>query len=133
MNKVEIIGLVDSGATKSIIRSFCAERVGLNVGKSNSRSRWMLADNTGELKVVGCVVATIKIGETRIEHELVVVDKLAYDFIVGVGLLKALDSSLDFKENRWLVGNSEVPLSCAGGSTMTACLSESVVIPPMVS
>ena len=87
VNKTKVTALIVSGATRSIAPMSLANSLSLTIVPPVNGRKWLLADNSSTLGVIGTARVTVKISASQIPHKLVFTETLAYDLIVGVDVL----------------------------------------------
>ncbi|CAH8627089.1 unnamed protein product [Dicrocoelium dendriticum] len=90
---IPLIGLIDTGACKSLIRSDSTSQL-TNCTRAPCRYR-LTAANGGSLPVRETVTALVEIASDTFHHEFVVADRIPFSVIIGMDLLSRLRCRLD--------------------------------------
>ena len=131
VNGVGVSALIDTRATKSIAPESLARKLNLELDQSENQRRWILADNSSTLVVVGKSKIKLAIGKSVVVHELVFTKELAYDLIIGVDILVSLGCKIDYETGALEVGGEKIDLSVSQTkNTTVASLQESLTIEP---
>jgi len=101
--------LVDTGATKTIIRPDALERKGL----INQMVTLKLRTATGqEVPTHGKIAVLLEIGSQVINHEVIVAD-ITEEFILGMDVIRKYGFHIDLKNDALRIDNEEIPFSDA--------------------
>ena len=99
INGVAVSGLLDSGATHSLVSHVVAQRLNLPVRGADLHRSMVLA-NGGLLDVVGFAACSIEIGSARLNCEIIVVPSLSYELIFGMDVLRRLKAVASFASGK---------------------------------
>lgn len=87
INGKQIMGIVDTGSDKSIIRADVASALGLKL-RFLEPSEPIRVANGEPLRTEGAISVVVGIGSIELEHKLLISDSITDDFLIGWDLLK---------------------------------------------
>ena len=129
LNGLAVSGLLDSGATHSLVSSSSARRLNLLV-RGLDQQRSMILANGGMLETVGVAPCTLEIGSARLLCELVVVPSLSYDMIFGMDVLRRLKAVASFAHGKLSSPLLSSPIVLTPCFPVPSSLSSSVAVIP---
>ena len=131
VNGVKIRALIDSGATKSIAPIYLAQSLGITLNPTDNRRKWLMADNSSALSVLGTAKVRLTLGGSIIEQELVFTDKLAYDLIIGVDVLAELGCRIDYSRRTIETERAKISFDCSHETnSVVAALQDTITVEP---
>jgi chorismate mutase len=125
-NDKAIYTLLDSGAGACLIDNTAAKRKNLKLEEYRGKS--IVDANNNGLKIVGTSVIKWSLLNREYDLPVVVVDKLPFDLIVGSPMMNVLGAKLDYKENRFYVGDEWIPIQRKRGKPLKIRAREEVVL-----
>ena len=135
MNSLPLIGLVDSGASCSILSGRTFERLKktsnrLQLKQSKRHTRLLSADASPML-VSADVDVDLKIGGLSLPFTFCVIDKLDFDIILGMDFLRESRAVIDIRSNSLIIFDSvtSVPMTHTSEDKIVQNVS-TVTIPP---
>ncbi|CAH8585581.1 unnamed protein product, partial [Dicrocoelium dendriticum] len=115
---VPLIGLIDTGACKSLIRSSLTNQLAERV---YAPCRCRLTAANGELlSVRGSLTAQVDVAKQSFTQEFIVADKIPFAVIVGMDLLRRLKCRLDLDRRQLITDNCTVLLKPCGSGALEA-------------
>ena len=131
VNGVKIKVRIDSGATKSIAPNNLAQSLGITLNPTDNQRKWLMADNSSALSVLGTAKVRLTIDGSIIEQELVFTDKLVYDLIIGVDVLAKLRCRIDYSRRTIETERSRISFDCSHDTNkVVAALQETITVEP---
>ncbi|MEW6481748.1 MAG: retropepsin-like aspartic protease [bacterium] len=100
--KAEIACLFDTGSSESLIREDIAGKVSTIVNLPQPLY-FKMADGEGILKANKCIPLSITLDGCTIRDEVIVVDKLTDDMIIGAGTMQKYRIKLDLENERVII------------------------------
>ncbi|CAH8556952.1 unnamed protein product [Dicrocoelium dendriticum] len=109
-----LLGLVDTGAARSLIRASVSRSFSNCVRKPcNAR---LTAANGLPLVVRNSIVAPVVVACTRFNHEFIVADRIPFDVIIGIDLLRRLKCRLDLEKSQLITDSCTILLRASSNS-----------------
>jgi predicted aspartyl protease len=103
-NKIEILGKINNKVTKFLLDTGASitvvDRRAIKFEKLEHENNFYLETaNNSELKMLGTTIVQIEIGKILINHKVIIVDNLCNPVLIGLDIMKKINTIVDLKNN----------------------------------